>query len=75
MENDTNKGNEGNYKLAIYWDDQGQKIEVTVNQVKDWLADFPNSKKKLANFVYQRLYTRYLKPFTFKCIYTFNLIK
>lgn len=67
MENETNKGNEGNYKLAIYWDDQGQKIEVTVNQVKDWLADFPNSKKKLANFVYQRLYTRYLKPFTLKC--------
>ena len=65
MENEINKENEGNYKLAIYWDDQGQKIEVTVNQVKDWLADFPNSKKKLANFVYQRLYTRYLKPFTF----------
>lgn len=65
MENEINKENEGNYKLAIYWNDQGQKIEVTVKQVKDWLADFPNSKMELANFVYQRLYTRYLKPFTF----------
>lgn len=52
------------YKLAIYWDDQG-KHEVTVKNVKDWLDDFPNTKNELANFIYQRFYTRYLKPFTF----------
>lgn len=73
MENEINKENEGNYKLAIYWNDQGPKIEVTVNQVNDWLKKLNNldesndSKKELANFVYQRLYTRYLKPFIFKC--------
>lgn len=52
------------YKLAIYWDDQG-KHEVTVKDVKGWLSNFPNSKSELANFIYQRFYTRYLKPFTF----------
>ena len=52
------------YKLAIYWDDQG-KHEVTVKDVKGWLANFPNSQSELANFIYQRFYTRYLKPFTF----------
>lgn len=57
-------GKEDNCKLAIYWDAKG-KHEITVKQVKDWLNTLSGSRECLADFVYNRLYSRYLKPFTF----------
>lgn len=37
--------------------------EITLSQVRQWMAD--GNKYKLADFLYERLYGRYLKPFDF----------
>jgi hypothetical protein len=52
-----------NVELARYYDEAGNQISVTIQNY----IDFVNAKNKsdISNFVYQRLYSRYLKPFNY----------
>ena len=40
-------------------------IEITIEQVEEWLKNKQAYKKNLSSFVYDRLYGRYIKPFDF----------
>jgi hypothetical protein len=58
-------GNERDTRLAIWYDNSGIKHTVNIQQYKKWEKE--QNKEKIAEFIYQRLYSRYLKPFQFDC--------
>lgn len=39
--------------------------EITIEQVEEWIKDKNHYKKNLSQFIYDRLYGRYIKPFDF----------
>ncbi len=53
-------------KLARYFDEKGKEHKITIQNYLDFVANPKQHKKSIANFIYQRLYGRYLKPFDFK---------
>lgn len=40
-------------------------IEITIEEVENWLLDMQNNKNKLAELIFNRLYFRYIRPFEF----------
>lgn len=54
-----------NFILAKYQKEDGEKVTVTVSNYKKFVKD--KDKEKISNFIYERLYGRYLKPFMYKC--------
>lgn len=51
--------------LLRYYKDNGELVEVKIKDIENWLAD-QNEKNNLADFIYQRLYHRYIKPFEYR---------
>ncbi|MBC6995445.1 hypothetical protein QWY85_10200 [Neolewinella lacunae] len=51
--------------LLRYYKDDGSLVEVSLAEVEAWLLD-PNKKNELADFIFSRLYYRYIKPFEFR---------
>lgn len=39
--------------------------DITIKQVEEWINDKTHNKENLAQFIYDRLYGRYIKPFDF----------
>ena len=52
-----------NTLLANYFDDKGKKRRISIRNYYDYLNT--QNKKDIAIFIYQRFYSRYLKPFEF----------
>jgi hypothetical protein len=52
------------YELARYYDDRGRLTKVTANDYKGW--ELQKDQNSIANFVFYRLHSRYIKPFQFK---------
>ncbi|MDR0834662.1 MAG: hypothetical protein LBN93_10865 [Candidatus Symbiothrix sp.] len=51
-------------KLAIWFEDNREDpISVTIKEYKEFVKE--KEQKKIANFIYHRLYDRYLKPFQY----------
>ena len=50
-------------ELARWFDKDGNETKVTIQQYLDFVEN--KDRTKIANFIYQRLYSRYLKPFLF----------
>jgi hypothetical protein len=48
--------------LAIYYD-KGDKVEITVETYVQYIRT--KDKDKIADFIYHRLYSRYIKPFEY----------
>jgi len=49
--------------IILATDNDGK--EITIGQVEGWLKDKQANKKNLSQFVYDRLYGRYINPFDF----------
>ena len=49
--------------LANYYDDEGKQKKISIRNYYDYIN--VQSKKDIANLIYQRLYSRYLKLFDF----------
>ena len=39
--------------------------EITIKQIEEWIEDKKHNKENLSQFIYDRLYGRYIKPFDF----------
>lgn len=52
-----------NLELARWFDENGIETKVTIQQYLDFVLT--KDKAKIADFIFQRLYSRYLKPFLF----------
>lgn len=39
--------------------------DITIEQIEHWIKDRTKNKKNIAQFIYDRLYGRYIKPFDF----------
>jgi hypothetical protein len=50
-------------KLAIWFDDNGNQTIVTIKDYKEYIKN--NDKESIAEFLYHRLHSRYLKPFLY----------
>jgi hypothetical protein len=50
--------------LAIYFDDDGKKSKISITNYLKLIAE--KDKVEISNFIYNRLYSRYIKPFSFK---------
>ncbi len=57
---------EENKTILAWYYVNGEKKQVSVKDLTDWLQEEPFPKEKIAEFIYYRLYSRYLKPFTLK---------
>jgi hypothetical protein len=53
-----------NIELARYFDESGNKCTVTVSDYSTFLAD--DDKEAIACFVFNRLYSRYIKPYKYE---------
>ncbi|MCU7830634.1 MAG: hypothetical protein KZQ85_16370 [Candidatus Thiodiazotropha sp. (ex Myrtea sp. 'scaly one' KF741663)] len=53
-----------NIELARYFDESGKKCIVTVRDYNSYLAD--DDKEAIACFVFNRLYSRYIKPYKYE---------
>lgn len=51
-------------ELAIWFDKKGDKKSLNIEQYLGLLE--AKNKKQISEFIYHRLYSRYLKPFSFK---------
>lgn len=51
-------------ELARYHDEKGEKCVVTVDDYNQYLAD--DDKEAIACFVFNRLYSRYIKPYKYE---------
>lgn len=51
-------------ELARYYDGKGDKVVVTIERYLGFVKD--HDKDSIADFIFNRLHSRYLKPFTFK---------
>lgn len=49
--------------IILATDEDGN--EITIKQVKEWLNNKNHNKENLSQFIYDRLYGRYIKPFDF----------
>jgi hypothetical protein len=52
-----------NIELARYYDENGNQVSITIQNYIDFVE--AENKNEISNFVYQRLYSRYLKPFSY----------
>lgn len=52
-----------NIELARYYDERGNKYIVTVDDYHKYLVD--DDKENIAFFVFNRLYSRYIKPYKY----------
>lgn len=50
-------------ELARWFDKDGNEAKVTIQQYLDYIVN--QDRSKIADFIFQRLYSRYLKPFLF----------
>ena len=50
-------------ELARYYDENGDLVTVTVKEYNHMKEE--KNKEKIADFIYNRLYSRYIKPFEF----------
>ncbi|WP_196894045.1 hypothetical protein [Aureivirga marina] len=57
--------NNNNNNEVVLATSSENREEITVLKLKEWLNDKESYKEKLANFIYDRLYGRYLKPFDY----------
>ena len=53
-----------NISLAKYTK-EGTEIDITIKKYNEYVAS--KNKELIAEFIYERLYTRYLKPFDYDC--------
>lgn len=51
--------------LLRYYEKDGSLVTISLTEVETWLAD-KTKKDELADFIFKRLYHRYIKPFQFK---------
>jgi len=51
-------------ELARYYDENGKFFTVTIKNYKNMLEQ--KNKEKIADFIYNRLYSRYIKPFEYQ---------
>jgi hypothetical protein len=51
--------------LLRYYKDNGDLVEISLANVETWLAD-QTKKNDLADFIFKRLYYRFVKPFEYK---------
>lgn len=47
--------------LAIYFDEDGKKFKISITDYLELIAK--KDKVEISNFIYNRLYSRYIKPF------------
>lgn len=52
-----------NIELARYYDDKGYRVLVTIKNYLEFVDG--QNRDEISSFVYQRLYSRYLKPFNY----------
>jgi hypothetical protein len=50
--------------LAVYFDEEGKKSKISISNYLNLVAR--KDKVEISNFIYNRLYSRYIKPFTFE---------
>ncbi|WP_025666530.1 hypothetical protein [Aquimarina megaterium] len=51
--------------LLRYYTEDGDLTEISIIDIENWLAD-QTKKNQLADFIFKRLYYRYIKPFEYR---------